>query len=117
MKNSIEELNLLTVADVHGLEMITPDEIKYLKGERNQVAIYTTAREGPFISSMCLGHYQEILPKKFFIRIHKSYIINLKFLKKYIKGKFSHVLLKDKTALKVSIQYRTGLLVILGRLK
>jgi len=42
-----------------------------------------------------------------FYRIHNSSIINLRFLKSYIKGKISYVVLTDGTRLEIS-QRRKG---------
>jgi two-component system LytT family response regulator len=113
MKTTPEDLELICIPGIHGYEIIGTGEITHLIGEGNQTAIHTTIKPEPYISSFCLKHYEKILSRKFFIRIHKSYIINLKFIHRYIKGKSPYVLLKNKIPLNVSAYYQKMIAALL----
>lgn len=45
-----------------------------------------------------------------FVRIHRSSIINLNLLQKYIKGKGGYVVMEDKSSISVSIGKKQGFL-------
>lgn len=50
-------------------------EVFYLEGLRDYVAIHTTDKK--ILTLQSLGAFQESLPANRFVRVHKSYIINL----------------------------------------
>jgi DNA-binding LytR/AlgR family response regulator len=50
-------------------------EIHYIEAERNYCRIYTTNKE--YLLVLSLREIEEKLPDRHFIRIHRSYIINL----------------------------------------
>ena len=45
---------------------------------------------------------EELLPNQTFYRIHKSYIVNLNLIKKYVKNDGTHVVLENDIRLDVS---------------
>ncbi|MCX6153792.1 MAG: LytTR family DNA-binding domain-containing protein [Candidatus Kapabacteria bacterium] len=53
-----------------------------------------------------LKEYEELLEGLDFFRIHKSHLINMKFVQSYIKGKGGSVLMKDGTELDVSTRQK-----------
>ena len=50
-------------------------DILYLEADRNYCRIFTRSRE--YMMSITLKTIEDKLPSKFFLRIHRSYIINL----------------------------------------
>jgi two-component system LytT family response regulator len=61
-------------------------------------------------SSRNLGAYDEILSGNHFFRIDHNAIINLRFVKSYVKGRNCSVILIDGTELKISQRRRTDFL-------
>lgn len=57
-----------------------------------------------------LKFYDEILSELDFVRVHKSHLINLQYVKRYKKGKGGQILLTDGTAVDVSVSRKSGLL-------
>ena len=49
-----------------------------------------------------LGEYEKLLPQVNFTRIHDKYIINLSFIKEYIKGSGGEVVLENGKQLPVA---------------
>ena len=49
-----------------------------------------------------LKFYEEVLSQYDFVRIHKSHMINLNYVTKYIKGKGGEVVLKNGVTISVS---------------
>lgn len=52
--------------------------------------------------SRTIKEYEDILPEKQFVRIHKSYIINLLFVTKYIKGDGGDIVLSNGVCLPIA---------------
>jgi two-component system LytT family response regulator len=49
-----------------------------------------------------LKDVEEMLEGYSFFRIHQSYLINLKFMQRYVKGDGGYVVMKDGTSLDVA---------------
>ncbi len=61
-------------------EMLKLEEILYFKAEGNGVQIITnTKKHWEWVN---LGSYEKILPKKLFIKAHRSYLVNILHIKK-----------------------------------
>jgi two-component system LytT family response regulator len=54
------------------------------------------------VVSKTLKEYEDLLTHYHFYRIHNSYVINLREIKKYIKGDGGHVIMSNDKALDVS---------------
>lgn len=57
-----------------------------------------------------LGEFEEMMKGLYFVRIHKSCMINLSFLKEYIRGDGGQVRMIDGTVLNVSRNHKDDLL-------
>jgi len=88
------------------------DNIMYLQGENNYTSIYLNNKPKE-IASKAIGEFEELLPKKMFCRIHKSYIININYIKKYQKGRGGFVIMQDGTSIEVSIRKKEEFLRLL----
>lgn len=53
------------------------DDIIYIEGLKDYVKIYTETESKPLLTLMSLKQLEIELPKAYFIRVHRSYIINL----------------------------------------
>jgi two-component system LytT family response regulator len=60
--------------------------------------------------SKTLKHIEELLGSKEFFRIHQSHLINLRHMRKYIKGKSGQVEMGDDSVLDVSVRRKAALL-------
>ena len=58
------------------------------------IAVHNNKRP---VVSKTLSHTEEVLKPHSFLRMHKSYFINLRFLKRYIKNSGGYVELDDGT--------------------
>ncbi len=74
----------ITISGVDTLEIINVDEIQYLCGESGYTKIYLL-NGSDILSSKNLGFYRELLEHNHFYSIHRSYIINLTQIRKYLK--------------------------------
>jgi len=65
--------------------------------------------------SRTLKEYEALLPKPTFLRVHQSHLINLKFVKQYLKGKLGLVEMINGEKLPVSRERKDTLIEALGR--
>ena len=65
------------------------------------------------VSSKRLSYYEEILENNHFFRVHKSYIINLKHIKKYQKGRSGSIIMIYDTVIPVAENKKKALLDLL----
>lgn len=76
------EIKKLTLPSAHGSILIDIDEITHITADSNYSIFHLSKGERITVSRV-LKDYEEILPSHQFIRIHKSSIINLNYLKEY----------------------------------
>ena len=106
LKNIQEELNksekiALNVQD--GIEFIDPTEIIYIEGDSNYSSIFL--QDGKkIVVSKTLKYLEESILSSSFFRIHKSYIINLNKMKKFVKTDGGYVIMENDDTVPVSRQ-------------
>ena len=92
--------NKLTLTYEGGKSILDFDEILYLKGFDNITTIYLTKKRKLTVAKT-LKHFESILKNDFF-RIHKSFIVNLKFVSKTVSKEAYFLELNEGTQLPVS---------------
>lgn len=60
------------------IKIIYVNDIQYLESQDDYVMIYTS--EGKFLKQNTMKYFEHHLPPKFFVRVHRSYIIRLDFV-------------------------------------
>jgi len=71
---------------------ISFQDIYYIEGCKDYVKIFTGGPK-PVMTILTFRSLEEILPKRLFVRIHKSFIISIEKIKSFRRGK---VLVMDK---------------------
>ena len=83
------------------IEILAQEEIFYCQADSNYS--YVSTKDGRKITaSKSLNKFEEILDPSIFIRIHRSYIVNLNFIKQFSTVDGYEILLKNGTKLPVS---------------
>ncbi|ASS48066.1 MAG: DNA-binding response regulator [Candidatus Fluviicola riflensis] len=94
---------------LEGFEVVKMEEIVRLKGNGNFTDLFLANGSKKMVCRF-LKHFSEILPFPF-IRVHKSHIINIHFVKAYNKG--GYVTMNDDSEIEVSGTYKEGFLRLL----
>jgi two-component system LytT family response regulator len=94
----------------HGLIFTGIDNILYCEASSNYTVLYT-ADGKEYVASKTLKEYEDLLDEYNFFRIHHSYLVNIKAIKKYIKGDGGHVILANEVSLDVSKRKKTDFLL------
>jgi two-component system LytT family response regulator len=86
-ENKISKI-ALPVAD--GLLFVKPEEILYLKAESSYTNIYL-AENKTILVSKTLKEFEKLIDHPHFMRIHRSYFVNLNHIKQYFKSDGGHI--------------------------
>ena len=95
-----------------GIEFIEADDILIAQADRSY-AKFHLANGKNIIVSQPLGDYEELLEQCNFFRVHKSHMVNLNHIEKYVKGKGGYVIMKDGSHVDVSVRRKEMLLRVL----
>ncbi len=87
---------------LEGFEVVKMEEIVRLKGNGNFTDLFLADGSKKMVCRF-LKHFSEILPFPF-IRVHKSHIINVHFVKAYNKG--GYITMNDDSEIEVSATYK-----------
>lgn len=87
---------------LEGFEVVKMEDIVRLRGNGNFTDIYLSDGSKKMVCRF-LKHFSEILPFPF-MRVHKSHIINVNFVRSYNKGGF--VTLFDNSEVEISSTYK-----------
>lgn len=105
-KNPKSELQQIILPTLEGFEVAKISNIIRLKGNGNFTDIYFADGSKKMVCRF-LKHFDELLEKPF-IRVHKSHIINLNYVKSYNKG--GVITLTDNSEIELSATYKANFL-------
>ena len=99
---SATSLNRVVVRKGNAINLIPVDQIKYVEAQDDYVMIYHTA--GKALKQQTMKFYEDNLPVKDFVRIHRSYIVKVSDINRIEPyGKDNHIaILKSGEKLPVS---------------
>ena len=99
----------IALPSVDGLIFLEMNDILYCEASSNYT-IFFTVQKKQYMVCRTLKEYEELLSGHFFFRIHHSYLVNLKAIKKYVKGDGGQVILTNDVSLDVSKRKRVDFL-------
>ena len=99
----------ITIPQQDGFEIINTADIMYCKADDNYTEIYLNTNKKKLVSKT-LKYFEEALSDSSFARVHKSYLVNVNEVVKYIKGKGGSVLLSNGKQIMVSASKKADLL-------
>ncbi|WP_235298741.1 LytR/AlgR family response regulator transcription factor [Portibacter marinus] len=101
LSNSQYTFNKIALPTSEGLEFIETEKIVRLESNGNYTEVYTENGDKLLISKT-MKEIGSKLPNELFIRPHNSHIINLQFIKKYMRGSGGQIILEDDSNIPVS---------------
>jgi len=107
------EKQQLAVPTDRGYKVLNLDQVVVLKAEGSYIEIQLEG-DTCYLTSSPLGVYEKQLDTNGFLRIHRSYLVNLAFISEYIRGRGGYVKLKNGSHLDVSARKKSALLEALG---
>jgi two-component system LytT family response regulator len=91
-----------------GFEVVKQETIVRLQGNGNFTDLYLSDGSKKMVCRF-LKHFSDMLPYPF-VRVHKSHIINIHFVKSYHKAEGGYVVLEDQSEIEVSPGYKAAFL-------
>ena len=99
----------ITIPQLDGFEVLSTADILYCKADDNYTEIYLNNNKKNLVSKT-LKYFEEALNGAGFARVHKSYLVNVNEVVKYVKGKGGRVVLSNGKEVMVSASKKSGLL-------
>ncbi|MBF8150277.1 response regulator transcription factor [Winogradskyella sp. F6397] len=99
----------ITIPQQDGFEVIETADIMYCKADDNYTEIYLNNNKKKLVSKT-LKYIEESLKEANFARVHKSYLVNVNEIVKYVKGKGGSVILSNGKEILVSASKKSDLL-------
>lgn len=96
-----------------GIDFVEIDDIIRVEAERSYSNFHLKSRKKILVSKP-LREFEDLLEQCNFFRTHKSHMINLNHLKKYVKGKGGYVIMNDDSHVDVSVRRKEALLQRIG---
>jgi hypothetical protein len=115
-KEKVKPLDSISIPTMQGLVFVKMDDISHLEADDKYTKLFF-AEKKMLLASRTLGDFEEILKNSGFVRIHHSYLINVKHLKNYIKGEGGQVIMGNGTALDVSRRKKQDLLAAVSQFR
>lgn len=109
LSNDAETEPTIALPELTGFSFVKISEIVRCESERNYSKIYLRNGSSTLVSRTLLDFENLLVPHGFF-RIHRSHLICLKFVARYIKTDGGLVELTDKTQIPVSARFKEDLL-------
>ncbi len=107
-------LNKFAIPTLEGLCFYNIADLIFLEANSNYTNLYFSDNK-KVIASKTLKDFEEMLPEDTFFRPHHSYIINLNFINKYIKGDGGQIELTNGAVIDVSRRKKEEFLKRIGR--
>jgi two-component system, LytTR family, response regulator len=100
----------LPVAD--GVVFVNTDDIVRCEAKGGYTLVYLSNKKN-ITCAKTLKELEDVLTGSNFARVHNSWIINTKFLKKYYRGKNSYMEMDDGSTVTISLRKKTDILSFL----
>lgn len=99
----------ITIPQLDGFEVLNTQDILFCKADDNYTEIHLNNSKKKIVSKT-LKYFEEALNNSSFVRVHKSYLVNVKEVVKYVKGKGGSVILSNGQEIMVSASKKANLL-------
>lgn len=99
----------ITIPQLDGFEVINTADILFCKADDNYTEIYLNTNKKKLVSKT-LKYFEDALNDSSFARVHKSYLVNVNEIVKYVKGKGGSVVLSNGKEISVSASRKSDLL-------
>jgi two-component system, LytTR family, response regulator len=113
--SSKKDFGQIALPTLEGLMMINTADILYCESESAYTRFFMTDKKCITISKV-LKDTEELLSGKGFFRVHNSYLINMRYVNRYIRGNGGEVIMNDGKNIPVSRTKRQDFLDKLEKL-
>ena len=109
-----EVLPKIPVPTSDGFELILVEDVLYCEAKDNYTYFHVKNKKKIIACRMLKEVEEQLGDFPFFVRVHNSYIVNIKEVKKYVRGEGGYVIMSDDTSVNVSRSRKEELLKRFG---
>jgi two-component system, LytTR family, response regulator len=106
----------LAIPTSDGMEYLNPKDIIRIEADRSYSWFFLNSNRKILVSKH-LKEFQELLNDRYFFRPHNSHLINLKFVKKYIRKEGGYIEMTDSSLIPVSRNRKDIFLALMAKFK
>ncbi|MGK4567191.1 LytR/AlgR family response regulator transcription factor [Flavobacterium sp. 3HN19-14] len=101
IRKKVDNFKRIALSTAEGIHLFEISDIIRCESEDNYTKFYIRNNK-PVLISKTLKEYEDLLTEHGFERIHQSHLINLSYLKSYIKKDGGYVIMSDNSNLPIS---------------
>lgn len=94
-------LKRILLHSMEGIEILDQNEINYCQADSNYTYVFTNSAKKIIVSKTLAG-VEKLLNQNLFLRVHKSYTVNLSAIKRIAANDGARIILKDQTEIPIS---------------
>ena len=114
--NNTNAFEKMSISAIDGIYFVSIKDIVRFEAEDNYTHIFLENGER-ITASRTIKAYEDLLQSKNFYRVHKRHVINLNFMRKFIKGDGGHLVMDDGKKIEVSRRRRPAFMEQMRRLE
>jgi two-component system, LytTR family, response regulator len=111
----VQKSGKIAVPDGDGYTFVQINEIIRCESDGNYTSIILSGGK-KILASRTLGEFEDLFSDERFFRVHRSHLVNLEKIKKYLKGEGGYVILEDNSQVEVSRRKKAEFLEKLSQL-
>lgn len=111
-----QKIEKLTVSAMDGIYFLSLKEILRFEADDNYTHIFMANGER-LTASKTIKSYEDLLAHQHFFRVHKRHMININFIRKFVKGDGGYVVMDDGKEIEVSRRRRAEFLDKIRRIQ
>lgn len=94
----------IALPHISGIKFVSLDEITHLEADSNYTIVHLQNMQ-KIVVSKSLKEFEEILPSREFMRVHKSAMIHFQYVKEYSGAHGGEIILHDGNSVAISKKY------------
>jgi len=102
----------LAIPTIEGFDFIPIEDILYCQAD-GSYSVFLTKKGKKIVSSKSLKYYENLVISEQLFRVSKSYIINLNYVKKFVKGRSPYIVMDNEVSISVSPYTKSALLELI----
>ena len=114
IRRKVDNFKRIALSTADGIHLFEISDIIRCESEDNYTKFYIKNNK-PVLISKTLKEYEDLLTEHGFERIHQSHLINLAYLKSYIKKDGGYVVMADNSNLPISQRKKERLQELIGK--
>lgn len=114
IRKKVDNFKRIALSNSDGIHLFEVSDIIRCESEDNYTKFYIKNNK-PVLISKTLKEYEDLLTEHGFERIHQSHLINLSYLKSYIKKDGGYVIMADNSNLPISQRKKERLQELLSK--